>query len=51
VPKQQKVMRELADDLEWFTLKFDHRYADEPWKNSRDALIRGMALLAGCKNE
>jgi hypothetical protein len=49
VPKQQKVMRELADDLEWFTLKFDHRYADEPWKNSRDALIRVMALLEGKK--
>ena len=49
VPKQQAMMQELADDLEWFTLKFDHRNADEPWKNSKDALIRAIAVLGGEK--
>lgn len=30
----------MADELEWFTLKFDYRYKDKPWKNSQDALPR-----------
>lgn len=33
-------MKRVRDDLEWFTDKFDYRYANEPWKNSKDALIR-----------
>lgn len=35
-------MKRVRDDLEWFTDKFDYRYANEPWKNSKDALIRTM---------
>ncbi len=34
--------RRVRDDLEWFTDKFDYRYADAPWKNSKDALIRAI---------
>lgn len=34
--------KRVRDDLEWFTDKFDYRYADAPWKNSRDALIRAV---------
>lgn len=34
--------KRVRDDLEWFTDKFDYRYADAPWKNSRDALIRAI---------
>lgn len=45
LPVQQKFMWELAEDLEWFTLKFDHRNADLPWNNAKDALIRAVALL------
>ena len=33
-------MKRVRDDLEWFTDKFDYRYANEPWKNSKDALPR-----------
>lgn len=33
-------MKRVRDDLEWFIDKFDYRYAEEPWKNSRDALPR-----------
>jgi len=47
LPKQENFFREMEADLEWFTLKFDHRNADEPWKNSRDALPRAIALLGG----
>jgi hypothetical protein len=33
-------MKRVRDDLEWFINKFDYRYANEPWKNSKDALPR-----------
>lgn len=35
-------MKRVRDDVEWFINKFDYRYADEPWKNSKDALPRSM---------
>lgn len=35
-------MKRVRDDLDWFIDKFDYRYADEPWKNSKDALLRAM---------
>jgi hypothetical protein len=35
-------MKRVSDDLEWFINKFDYRYADEPWKNSKDALPRSL---------
>ena len=40
-------MQRMADDLEWFVNKFDYRYKDEPWKNSRDALIRAVVKTNG----
>lgn len=33
-------MKRVRDDLDWFIDKFDYRYAEEPWKNSKDALPR-----------
>ncbi len=33
-------MKRVKDDLDWFIDKFDYRYANEPWKNSKDALPR-----------
>lgn len=38
-------LQRVEDDLEWFTLKFDYRNADKPWKNSRDALERAITKL------
>lgn len=35
-------MKRVSDDLEWFINKFDYRYADEPWKNAKDALPRAI---------
>ena len=37
----------IADELEWFTLKFDYRYKDKPWKNSQDALPRSILKVNG----
>jgi len=47
VPAWQNLMKELEGDLEWFTLKFDFRNKDEPWKNSKDAVPRAIELLGG----
>ncbi len=38
-------MRRVCDDVEWFTDKFDYRNVDAPWKNSKDALVRGIVKL------
>lgn len=35
-------MKRVRDDLDWFIDKFDYRYANEPWKNSKDALPRSI---------
>ena len=42
-----KNLRRVADELEWFTLKFDYRNADKPWGNSRDAVERSVNKLMG----
>jgi len=46
-PAWQKLMQEMEEDLDWFIQKFDHRNADAPWKNSKDALPRALSLLGG----
>lgn len=40
-------MKRVKDDLDWFINKFDYRYADEPWKNAKDALPRTMQKTNG----
>lgn len=35
-------MKRVRDDVAWFVNKFDHKYADEPWKNAKDSLPRAM---------
>lgn len=35
-------LKRVRDDLDWFTDKFDYRFANEPWKNSKDALPRSI---------
>lgn len=41
----------VEDDLEWFTKKFDYRFAKEPWKNSKDALPRTILKINSQKAE
>ena len=35
----------LQTDVSWFCKKFDYRYADEPWNNSKDAVERAFKFL------
>ena len=38
-------MTELQKDVSWFCKKFDHRFQDEPWGNSKDAVERAIRFL------
>ena len=44
---QMENLTRVEDDLEWFTLKFDYRYKDKPWKNAKDALPRSILKING----
>jgi len=35
----------LCTDVSWFCKKFDYRYEDEPWNNSKDAVERAIKFL------
>ncbi len=40
-----KYADELVGDLDWFCKKFDYRYKDADWKNSKDAVQRAVKFL------
>ncbi len=42
---QNKYIEELRGDVSWFCKKFDYRYDEEPWYNSKDAVERSMKFL------
>ncbi|MBQ9468980.1 MAG: hypothetical protein IJU52_08255 [Clostridia bacterium] len=39
-------LEELSSDVSWFCKKFDYRYDEEPWGNSKDAVERAVSFLA-----
>lgn len=43
----EKNMERLSDDVSWMVEKFDYRNKDADWKNSKDAIQRGMQKLKG----
>lgn len=44
---QKSNLERVSNDLEWFITKFDYRYKDAPWKNSKDALPRSILKVIG----
>ena len=38
-------MDSLTEDVSWFCKKFDYRYDEEPWYNSKDAVERAIRFL------
>lgn len=44
---QTKHMDRLQEDVSWLVEKFDYRNKDADWKNSKDAIQRGMQKLKG----
>jgi hypothetical protein len=37
----------IGEEVEWFNKKFDYRFKDEPWKNSKDAIPRSIQKIVG----
>lgn len=40
-------MKRVKADLDWFIDKFDYRNSKEPWRNSKDALLRSITKTNG----
>lgn len=40
-------MQRIQEEVHWFTKKFDYRYKDEPWNNSKDAIQRSIKKIIG----
>ncbi len=37
----------VEKEVDWFTKKFDYRYNDAPWGNSKDAVLRSIQKIRG----
>lgn len=40
-------LKSLRADVSWFCKKFDYRYDEEPWYNSKDSIQRSIKFLSG----
>ena len=47
LPIQEREMSRMAEELWWFTQKFDHKNREKPWGNAKDALPRSIQKLSG----
>ena len=47
LPLMESNMKRLSEDVSWLVDKFDYRNKDADWKNSKDAIQRGMQKLKG----
>ena len=47
IPLQKQNLERITEDVDWFIKKFDYRYQDESWKNSKDAVERAILKLSG----
>ncbi|MBR5449628.1 MAG: hypothetical protein IKV43_06525 [Clostridia bacterium] len=48
---QESYLKELSGDVSWFCKKFDYRYDEEPWYNSKDSVKRAIKFLGGSFGE
>lgn len=44
---EEKYIETLSGDVSWFCKKFDYRYDEEPWYNSKDSVQRAIKFLSG----
>ena len=45
---QSANMERIYEDVAWFIEKYDYKNKDEDWKDSKDAVQRGMMKMKGC---
>lgn len=48
---EERYIDSLASDVSWFCKKFDYRYDEEPWYNSKDSVPRAVKFLASDPSE
>lgn len=44
---QHNNLARLQEELNWFIQKFDYRFDDRPWGNSKDSLVRSIIKITG----
>jgi len=47
LPLQSENMERIYDDISWFIEKYDYKNKDADWKDSKDAVQRGMMKMKG----
>ena len=47
----EKYITTLNSDVSWFCKKFDYRYDEEPWYNSKDSVQRSIKFLTGSEED
>ena len=47
LPMMEKNMDRMYEDIAWFIEKYDYKNKDADWKDSKDAIQRGMQKLKG----
>ncbi|MBZ4646174.1 MAG: transporter substrate-binding protein [Clostridia bacterium] len=47
LPLQLEHLQRVQQEVNWFTKKFDYRYNDAPWGNSKDAVPRSIEKIVG----
>lgn len=46
IPLELKNIDRVSEELDWFIKKFDYRFQNEPWNNSRDSLERAILKIS-----
>ena len=46
---QKENFSRIDEELDWFIKKFDYRFHNEPWKNSKDALERAILKISSTR--
>lgn len=46
IPLQLENLKRIEDEIHWFIQKFDYRFKNEPWKNSKDAIQRSLFKMS-----
>ena len=47
LPLMRENINRVYEDVAWFVEKYDYKNRDADWKNSKDAIQRGMQKLRG----
>lgn len=47
LPLEMEHWKRVQEEVNWFTKKFDYRYQDAPWGNSKDAIPRSIEKIVG----